>query len=234
MLVLLYFAQGRPKILLLFIIPMVLFSFIWLPNLVELALKPLTSIFDGGYDEVEPKPFYFIANAKRIKGLHQEAIAEVRNQLEKFPDDVAGKMLLATIQAEDLKDLEAAKATIDDLLQQPKLTPQETATALHTLADWQLQHGRDTAGARASLERIAMTLPNTQFSHAAEQRIAKLEDVAATRDFRENARFEVRPREHDVGLRKNTQPEPETDDADAMAARYVSQLEKYPTDTATL
>jgi outer membrane protein assembly factor BamD (BamD/ComL family) len=233
MLVLLYFARGNPKLLLLFIIPMVLFSFIWLPNLVEFVLKPLTSVFDGGYDEVEPKPFYFIANAKRKKGLHQEAIDEVRKQLEKFPQDVAGAMLLAAIQAEDVNDLQGARATIDELLQQAGLTPQQTATALHTLADWQLQYGRDTEAARTSLERIALTLPNTQFAHAAEQRIANLEGIAATRDFRENARFEVRPREHDIGPRRNTQPHAESEDADAMAAQFVGQLEKHPADTGT-
>src|ERR1700679_2265978 len=81
MLVLLYLGERHPKLLLLFIIPMVIFSFIWLPNLVEFVLKPLTGAFDGGYDEVEPKPFYFIANGKRKKGLHQEAIDEVTKQL---------------------------------------------------------------------------------------------------------------------------------------------------------
>ena len=233
MLVLLFMGERNPKLLLLFIIPMVIFSFIWLPDLVEFVLKPLTGAFDGGYDEAEQKPFYFIANAKRTKGLHQEAIDEVRKQLEKFPGDVPGTMLLATIQAEDLNDVSAAQATIDELLQQGGLTPQQIATALHTLADWQLQYGRDTDAARTSLERIALTLPNTQFSHAAEQRIAKLEGVAATRDFRENAKFEVRAREHGAAALQNPQSVPETDDGDAMAAQYVSQLEKHPTDTGT-
>jgi tetratricopeptide (TPR) repeat protein len=232
MLLLRSLGRRDPRLLLLFIIPLVLLSFIWLPNLVGIILRPISGAFDGGEDRVDAKPFYFIAVAKRAKGLHQEAIAEIRKQLEKFPGDVPGAMLLAAIQAEDLHDLPAAQATINELLEQPDLTPQQTATALHTLADWQLQQGRDPAAARASLERIALTLPDSQFSHAAEQRIAHLDDAAATRDFRENARFEVRPRERDIGLRKNPQPEPAILDADLMAAQYVSQLEKHPADTS--
>ncbi len=122
---------------------------------------------------VKVKPFYFIASAKRrSKGLHAEAIAEVRDQLEKFPGDTAGMMLLATIQAEDLHDLPAAEATINELLSEPELTAQETATALHTLADWQLQVGPEPEAARVSLERIGLTFPDSQFFHAADQRIA--------------------------------------------------------------
>jgi hypothetical protein len=233
MLVLLFVGTRSPKLILLFVIPFVVLGMLWMPNLMEIVLKPLTSAFDGGSDEVEAKPFYFIAAAKRIKGLHQEAVAEVRKQLEKFPGDVPGAMLLASIQAEDLHDLPAAAATINELLEQPELTPQETATALHSLADWQLQHGRDAAAARESLERIAVLLPNSQFSHAAEQRIARLDGVVATRDFRENARFEVRKGEQNIGLRQNPLLEPEAVDPGTVAAQYVSQLEEHPADTDT-
>jgi hypothetical protein len=228
-----HLVRHSPLMFGLFVLPCVFFGIIWTPEVITMALKPLTGLFEGSYEEVEAKPFYFIASAKRMKGLHQEAVSEVRKQLEKFPGDVAGLMLLATIQAEDLHDLPAAEATINELLEQPILTPQETATALHTMADWQLQHGRDPKAARGSLERIALMLPGSQFAHAAGQRIAKLGDVVATRDFRENAKFEVPQRERDIGLRQDPQPAAETFDADAKAAEYVSQLENHPTDTST-
>lgn len=227
-LLLFYFAHGF-----YFILPMVILSFVWVPNLVNIALRPLTGIFDGGADAEEVKPFYFIAAAKRKKGLHQEAIEEVRRQLEKFPNDVAGKMLLASIEAEDRHDLPAAQATLNDLLQQTDLTPQQRVTALHTLADWQLQLGRDAAAARESLERIVRALPDSQYSHAAEQRIVALDGFDAARDFRENARFEVRPRERDIGLRQAGAPEPGAVDASALASQYVSQLTRHPADTDT-
>jgi tetratricopeptide (TPR) repeat protein len=226
-------AKREPREALFFTLPCLVLGLIWMPNLVEFLLKPLTGAFDGGFDEVEAQPFYFIAAAKRAKGLHQEAIAEIRKQLEKFPGDAAGFMLLSSIQAEDLRDLPGAQATLNELLHDLDLTPQQRATALQTLADWQLQLGRDVPAARATLERIVMALPDSQFAHAAEQRIAALEGAAATRDFRENARFEVRQRERDIGLRHTSQPEPEALDADELAAQYVAQLGAHPSDTAT-
>jgi tetratricopeptide (TPR) repeat protein len=228
-----HLVQSRPPLFGLFVIPCVLFGLLWTPNVVSIALRPLTGLFEGGGEHVEPKPFYFIAAAKRTKGQYQEAIAEIRKQLEQFPGDFEGSVLLATIQAENLKDLPAAQATINELLEQASLTPQQTATALHTLADWQLQQGRNAAAARATLERIAAMFPDTQFAHAAEQRIAHLGDVVATRDFRENARFAVPQRERNIGLRKDAPVEPETFDPGDMAAQYVGQLEKHPADTDT-
>ncbi len=212
---------------------MVILAFVWLPNAVNMCIKPLTGMFDGGEDETVPKPFYFIAAAKRMKGFHQEAAEEVRKQLEKFPGDFEGSLLLATIQAEDLHDLPGAQATVNELLEQTTLTPQQIATALHTMADWQLQFGRDPQGARESLERIAQKFPDTQFSHAADQRIARLGEVSATRDFRENAKFEVSQRERDIGLRQETQPAPESFDPEETTAEYVKQLEAHPADTIT-
>ena len=117
---------------------------------------------------------------------------------------------------------------LNELLELATLTPQQVANAFHTLADWQLQFGRDPQGARESLERIAQKFPDTQFSHAADQRIARLGEVASTRDFRENAKFEVQQRERDIGLRQKTEPKPETFDADETAAEYVKQLEAHP------
>jgi tetratricopeptide (TPR) repeat protein len=223
----------NPRVLLFFLIPCVILAFVWLPNLVETALSPLLGAFTGGTEEAEMKPFYFIANAKRMKDLPQEAADEVRKQLERFPGDVTGMMLLAAIQAEDLRDVVAAKVTIDELLEQPDLKPQQIATALHTLADWQLQFGPDVEAARETLERVIRTLPDSQFSHAAEQRIARLADVVSTRDFRENARFEVRQGERDIGLKKTPNAPAASSDPEELVAQYVGQLEKYPNDTDT-
>src|ERR1700691_34583 len=58
MVLLLLLGLRNPKLLLLFIIPFLILSFIWLPSVVELLLRPLTSAFTGGNDEVEAKPFY--------------------------------------------------------------------------------------------------------------------------------------------------------------------------------
>jgi tetratricopeptide (TPR) repeat protein len=216
------------------LIPAVILGLMWTSNVCNILFRPLTGAFDGEGDEKELEPFYFIAEAKRRKGLYQEAVAEVRRQLELFPGDVAGMMKLAAIQAEDLHDLPAATETLHELLQQPGLPPNNAVAALQTLADWQLQLGRDTAGARDSLERIIEMFPDSPYSHNAEQRLAHLEGVTRTREFREHAVFKVPSGPRDLGLRKTVlQVESPQEAADALAAEYVRQLEKYPNDTET-
>jgi len=217
---------------LLLVLPIAVCGIMWIPNVFSILIKPLTNAFDGGDEEAEMKPFYFIAEVKRRKGLYQEAVAAVREQLEKFPGDVEGMMKLAALQAEDLRDLPAATATLNELLQQPDLPSNKTVAALHALADWQLNLGRDPEAARATFERVLQLYPNSPVSLAAEQRIAHLEGVTDARNFRENTVFKVPVRERDLGLRQTVpQPESPADDADALAAEYVRQLEKYPADT---
>ena len=219
---------------LLILIPAVLFGLMWTSNICNILFRPLTGIFDGEGDENELKPFYFIAEAKRRKGLHQEAVAEVRRQLERFPGHVEGMMKLAALQAEELHDLHAATQTLNELLQQPGLPANNAFAALQTLADWQINLGRDTAAARKSFERIIQMFPDSSFSHNAEQRLAHLDGVTKTREFRERAVFKVPTGQRDIGLRQPfLQVESPQPTADALAAEYVAQLEKHPNDTDT-
>lgn len=222
---------GGPFMPLFILIPAVFLSVFWAPMIGRFVAKPLTDPFTGGDDIAERRPFYFLAEGKRRQGLFEEAIAEVRKQLAQFPGDAAGYMMLATIQAEELHDMKAADATLEELLAHPKLEPQAAVSALHALADWQLQYGRNTEAARAALERIVKLYPDSQFAHAAQQRIAHLAGVDETRSFRENAKFEVQARLGKVGLEKGLPIQPETTDPEALAAEYVKQLEQFPADT---
>jgi outer membrane protein assembly factor BamD (BamD/ComL family) len=219
----------------LIILPAGILGVMWAPCIGAFVSRPLTGAIDGGGEEVEPKPFYFIAEAHRRKGLFEEAIAELRKQLEKFPGDVEGMMRLATLQAEDMHDLPGAEATIAELLQQPGLPSNAAVAALQTLADWQLQIGRNAAAARASLERVVQMFPNSSFAHAAEQRLAHLAGVEKTRQFREQTVFKVPAGERDIGLRPAAKPAQDSmrAEADARAAEYVRQLEEHPNDTET-
>jgi outer membrane protein assembly factor BamD (BamD/ComL family) len=218
-------------ILLLF--PAITLGFIWAPSLGSILVAPLTSAFDGGEEETEAKPFYFTAEGKRRKGLYEEAIAEVRKQLEKFPGDHEGYLKLAAIQMENLKDLPAAEATLNEFLEQPDHAPNEIAGVLHLLADWQLQFGHNAKAAMASLQRIVELYPGSPFDHAAKQRIAHLGSADETNRVRHESKFAVPPRERDVGLRKESAPAAAATDPDALAAEYVKQLELHPSDTET-
>jgi tetratricopeptide (TPR) repeat protein len=213
------------------ILPAIILAVIWAPSVGGILAGSLTSAFDGGNDEAEAKPFYFIAEGKRRKGLYAEAIAEVRKQLELFPGDYEGYTRLASIQMENLNDLPAAQATLQEFLETPGRAPNEMVGALHLLADWQLQFGRDARAAGGSLQRIVQLYPGTSFAHAAEQRLAHLDSADETSRVRHESKFTVGPGARDIGLRKESAPASAPVDPQARAAEYVKQLELHPFDT---
>jgi tetratricopeptide (TPR) repeat protein len=211
----------------------VLISILWAPSIATTLFKPLTNIFDGGDEEPEPVPMYSIAEAKRKKGLYDDAVREIRKQLEKFPGDFTGTLLLASIMAEDLNDLPGAQNTIDQLLARSGYPPQAVASALHTLADWHLRYAVDPDAARAALERIINLFPNTPQAQVASQRIARLATVDQLMELRDRGSIDVPEGQKYIGLHPEFKPEPEEPDPAALAAGYVKQLEAHPLDGDT-
>src|ERR1017187_8614850 len=150
----------------------------WRGGLASIIANQVGSMFDGGDREIEPRPAYSIAQAKRNRGHYSEAIAEVRKQLARFPTDLEGQLLLAQLQAEHMNDLQGAEITIQRLCNQPAQTPRNLALALNTLADWHLKLAQDRDAARQDLEKIIALLPDSELSALAAQRIAHLANTA--------------------------------------------------------
>jgi tetratricopeptide (TPR) repeat protein len=211
--------------------PAVFLGLLWVPSFGNMLVGPLTGIIDGGNEEVEAKPFYFLAEGKLRKGLYQGAMAEVRKQLEMFPGDYEGYVKLASIQMENLKDLPAAQATLNEFLELPDRASKDVVGVLYLLADWELQYGRDAQAATRTLQRIVRLYPGTPFAHAAEQRIAHLGSADETRRVRHEGKFTVGPGEQDIGLRKAGTPVSTPADPHERAAEFVRQLELHPSDT---
>src|SRR5215471_20168752 len=113
------------------------------------VLKPFFGFIDGSDEAAVAQPLYSAAEAKRKRGHFLQAREDVRAQLRRFPSDFQGQMLLAEIEAQDLKDLAAAQLAVQRILQQPEHPPAKKAYALTTLADWQLKYARDREAARA-------------------------------------------------------------------------------------
>ena len=135
------------------------------------------NLFGGIYDdktELEPKPYYSSAEAKRMAGNITGAIADVRAELGKFPDDYDGRMRLAALLAEHSEDLPGALAVLEDALQLKELSPGQIAYVLNTAADWQLKFARDADAARLALERITTLAPGSEAALHAQQRLANL------------------------------------------------------------
>lgn len=207
------------------------FLLIWGRTIGEVVARPLTSLFDGGGVPLEPQPFYSIAQAKRKRGKYLEALAEIRKELEKFPQDITGQMLLAEIQAVDLNDLAGAEVTLRRLCHQSGHAPSNIAEALNQLADWHLKYSQDPASARQALEGIIELLPETEQAQMAAQRIAHLASPESLIAARDRLPIHLKPGIQNVGLLKEPAEvrKPEEDPA-RKASEYVQHLEQHPLD----
>jgi len=207
-------------------------AIIWRKSISSIVANQVGSLFDGGDREVEPRPAYSVAQAKRNRGRYAEAVAEVRKQLAQFPTDFEGQLLLAQLQAEHMNDLQGAEVTIQRLCHQPGQPPGHLALALNTLADWHLKWAQDRDAARQDLEKIIGLLPDTEFSTLAAQRIAHLAGTAFLLEPHDRKALHVGPGIQDMGLLHGDKhaAAPETR-PEAAAEAYVKHLEEHPLDT---
>jgi len=203
----------------------------WRNEIGSIIAKPFVSLYDGGDQPPEPRPFYSIARARQKQGRYAEAVAEIQKQLERFPTDFEGQMLLAEVQAQDLKDLAAAEATIQTFCAQPDHAPKNVAFALYSLADWHLKYAQDRDAARRAFEQVIALLPDTEFALTASQRIAHLAHPDRPAQF-EPKKFVVTEGVRNLGLAKNpTSFAPTEKEPGKVAAEYVKHLETHPLDT---
>lgn len=211
-----------------------LLALLWVPSLAEMCGRWVGVLYDGGTAAPEAEPAYSVALARRKQGRYAEALAAVREQLARFPGHFQGQMLQAEIQAEDLRDLPAAAATIEDCLQQPGRTAREVSFALQRLAEWHLRLAGDHATASATLERIEHLLPDTPEAHLARQRRAHLTPQAMLDERRERRRLEVPRAPERLGLLgESPKITPRDSDPHARAEQLVAQLERFPEDNRT-
>src|SRR5260370_3962522 len=131
-------------------------------------------MFEVGDKELEPQPLYSAAIAKRKRGKFHEAAREIQKQLERFPGDAAGQIMLAEIQTENMNDLPGAQIVIDRLCRQPGLPASSLAYALNQLSDWHLKYGQAVEPARATFSRIIARLPGAAPAQLAARLIAHL------------------------------------------------------------
>jgi hypothetical protein len=205
----------------------------WRHSIIDLIANPIASLYDGGKEEVVPKPYYSVAISKRKLNHPLEAIVEIRKQLAKFPNDFEGVTLLANIQAEDMKDLPGAEITISHFCDLPDAPPKQVAALLTQMADWHLKIAQDVDSARAVLEKIAARFPETPLAAQAAQRIAHLggtQKILLSAHDRQPV-F-VPEGVNNIGLLDSTEfLRPAEMDPEKQAADYVKHLEQHPLDT---
>lgn len=172
-------ANDRGALLIVFIFLLlpgsILLGLWWTPAISDWIASPITNALTGDSRESYNKPEYGIANARRKRGQYVEAIEAVDEQLVKHPGNFDGLMLKATIQAENLGDLAAAAATIQETLSDPEQLNYRLPVALNKMAEWQLTIAGDPDAARRTLQQIQTALPNSRAAQLAAQRLASLD-----------------------------------------------------------
>ena len=207
-------------------------ALIWAPPITDAFAEGLASLLDSGGQDDERQPIYSPAVARRNAGEYQEAIVEIRKELERFPDDITGHLLLASIQAENLRELAAATQTIHRFCSLPDLAPQHVCSALYALADWHLAQGHDPVTARCILEEVITRLPDTEYARSAALRLAHLPDAADVAAARHERKFTVQEGHPYPGLAPGViQPRPVEAEESAEVTALVRRLQEHPLDT---
>lgn len=207
-------------------------ALIWRHTIASWVADPIGSLYDGGTTAPDPHPAYSIAQSRQKQGKYQEAIAEIQKQLEKFPTDFEGHMMMAQIQAEDLNDLTSAEMTIQRLCAQPGHAPRNIAFALYSMTDWHLAIGQDREAAERNLRQVIELLPDSEFSLGAAQRIAHLGDREMLLSSHDRRKIILKEGVQNIGLLSHTAHfRPIETDPGLVAAEYVKHLEQHPLDT---
>ncbi len=222
---------GRAFVILVAVPMAIILSFIWAPSLGQMLFSPITNALDGGNEELDPAPLYSTAEALRKRGKYRESIYAIQGQLQKFPNDFIGYMLLAEIQAENLIDLQAAETTVHRFCAQPKHSPANIAFALNSLADWHLKLAQDREAALRALERIIELLPDSEFERTAANRIAHLATTEQLVKAREPATVKMKHGVEYLGLLKSQEHLlPKVKGLRQEAAELVAHLDAHPLD----
>jgi len=209
----------------------IIMTIVWRRSLINLVADPIASLYSGGNEPPDPHPFYSVARARQKQGRYPEAVEEILKQLARFPTDVEGHLLLAEVQAENLKDLPAAETTIERFCDQPGHAPQNITFALYSMADWHLKIGQDRQAAQRFLEKVIQMLPDTEFALGAAQRIAHLGTADMLLSPYDRKKFVVPEGVRNLGLLKRPPPSPRVEkDPELLAADYVRHLEEHPLD----
>ncbi|WCJ60023.1 tetratricopeptide repeat protein [Fontisphaera persica] len=206
-------------------------ALIWTPTIVGMVADWIGILYTGGKEEPVPEPVYSPARARRVQGQPEEALRLIRAELEKFPGDYTGQMMMAEIYAQDLADLQAAETCVLKVVHQTQHPPAARAFALFSLADWYLAVQKNREDAQRVLEMVAELLPDSEYALQAAQRLAHLRPSAELMEKEERRVIKVPEGRRDLGLRPMRAEElvhrktPEEE-----AEELVSQLEKHPMD----
>jgi len=183
--IMIHYMGGMGAFSVMAVLPGVLLALLWAAPLGEVLGGLVSGFLTDSGQTLEERPYYSIAEARRMKGDYTGAIKEIGEQLRRFPGNFEGQVLLANIQMENLHDFDSAQTTLLNIAGQPHQKIGDVAYALTLLADWQLKFVRDQSAARATLEGLMSRFPNTGVELRIAQRVARLDNAFDVNDARD-------------------------------------------------
>jgi len=188
-----------------------LLAVLWVPTIMEFITHPIMEWFAGGWFADDSKPYYALAKGLRKRGDHEAALEGIEQQLEKFPDDITGRLLKAEIHAEDLGDVDAAAQVVDEIIALDENNRELVPKALKNLADWRLRIDGDPERAEAVLQRLIGLFPESEPASEAGKLIKRIPDRERLR-VRPEARNALQPKPAGARIRvtaadKSAKPE---------------------------
>ncbi|MBG89830.1 MAG: hypothetical protein CMO80_23435 [Verrucomicrobiales bacterium] len=229
--------QKRPPYGLLYsILAAVAFMILWGGELAEAVGNLFTSGMDGGKGKVDKTAQLGKVESLRKQGKYDEAIDAAQLQLKKHKNDFDAIMLIASIQAEDMQNVELAASLLEGVVNHnKKISKKHKIYALNTMADWNLKYLKDPDAATANLEKIIEIAGGSKAAVSAEQRIAKMVDRETLLAADAPKQGKVMPKfERDIGLKGGTvQIKKEEIDPEQQAEEYVAHLHEHPNDWDT-
>ena len=111
------------------------------------------------------------------QGDYKGAIEHYEKMLEDKPDDPFPVAEIAKVQAERLRDPQAALKTLEEHLQSKEWPVDDAAFIMFRIAVVHLTHRHDYENARDMLEQIIGNFPNTRHSANAHHRMSDIEQM---------------------------------------------------------
>lgn len=212
----------------------ILVGIIWAPTWGEMLASPLTNLFSGGDAYDRAVPIYGIAEARRKRGFYEESVAEVNKQLEQFPGDLTGTLMLVDLYARDLKQMAPAQDAVESYLDHGPHHSKNTFLALAHLADAYITHDSNREQAKQCLERIQTLCEGSEQEMIAAQRLAHLASEEQLQAKHQPKRVQLQQYERSIGLRRTPlEIRPKEKTQDQLATEYIQQLKEHPLDLET-
>lgn len=129
-------------------------------------------------------------------------VTALLDQVQAFPADSESRAELVRLLAEEVGDMESARAQISYGLAVPHQNARQISRWLNLLATVEIRHGHNLEGARRALQRIIDQYPDSAVAETSRQRMDGL--VTELKGTEAKREVQLGTYERDLGLKKKT------------------------------